>query len=150
MDLYKNSRSEGFGDEVKRRIMLGTYALSSGYYDAYYKKALKVRTLIKQEFDKLFDEYDFIIGPTAPTTAYPIGEKEGDPLEMYLGDVFTVSVNIAGLPAISVPCGLDSAGLPVGMQLIGRAHGERTILRAAHAYEMGNPFPIAEEVSHGL
>jgi len=150
LDLYKNSRSEGFGDEVKRRIMLGTYALSSGYYDAYYKKALKVRTLIKQEFDKLFDEYDFIIGPTAPTTAYPIGEKEGNPLEMYLGDVFTVSVNIAGLPAISVPCGLDSAGLPVGMQLIGRAHGERTILRAAHAYEMGNPFPIAEEVSHGL
>ncbi len=150
LELYKNSRSEGFGDEVKRRIMLGTYALSSGYYDAYYKKALKVRTLIKQEFDELFAKYDFIIGPTAPTTAYPLGEKSGDPLEMYLGDVFTVSVNIAGLPAISIPCGLDKNELPIGMQLIGKACGEKTILRAANAYEMGNPFPMAEEVSHGL
>jgi aspartyl-tRNA(Asn)/glutamyl-tRNA(Gln) amidotransferase subunit A len=150
LDLYKNSRSEGFGDEVKRRIMLGTYALSSGYYDAYYKKALKVRTLIKEEFDKLFEKYDFIIGPTAPTTAYPLGEKAGNPLEMYLGDVFTVSVNIAGLPAISVPCGLDEKGLPIGMQLIGKTCGEKTILKAANAYEMGNPFPMAEEVTHGL
>lgn len=138
LDLYKNTRSEGFGDEVKRRIMLGTYALSSGYYDAYYKKALQVRTLIKEEFDSLFNKYDFIIGPTAPTTAFELGEKTEDSLQMYLGDVFTVSVNIAGLPAISIPCGNDDSGLPVGMQLIGRAYDEPTILRAAHAWEVHN------------
>lgn len=150
-ELYRNTRSEGFGDEVKRRIMLGTYALSSGYYDAYYKKALKIRTLIKEEFDKLFTKYDFILGPTTPTTAYDLGEKSGDPLEMYLGDVFTVSVNIAGLPAISVPCGIDKDGLPVGMQLIGKAFNEKTILRAANAYEMDNAFPVhGEEVSYGV
>ncbi|MFO7612435.1 MAG: Asp-tRNA(Asn)/Glu-tRNA(Gln) amidotransferase subunit GatA [Clostridia bacterium] len=144
-DLYNKTRSEGFGPEVKRRIMLGTYVLSSGYYDAYYKKALRVRTLIKNEFDTLFKKYDLILGPTAPTTAFRIGEKEGNPLEMYMGDVFTVSVNIAGLPAISIPCGLDGNGLPVGMQLIGKAFGEKTILKTAKAYEDEFPFPLAEE-----
>ncbi len=135
LELYKNSRSEGFGEEVKRRIMLGTYVLSSGYYDAYYKKALQVRTLIKGEFDKLFETYDGIIGPTAPTTAYGIGEKTDDPLEMYLGDIYTVSVNIAGLPAISIPCGFDSQKLPIGLQLIGKAFDETTLLQLAYAYE---------------
>lgn len=135
LELYKNSRSEGFGEEVKRRIMLGTYVLSSGYYDAYYKKALKVRTLIKGEFDKLFETYDGIIGPTAPTTAYDIGEKTDDPLEMYLGDIYTVSVNIAGLPAISIPCGIDSQKLPIGLQIIGKAFDETTLLQLAYAYE---------------
>jgi aspartyl-tRNA(Asn)/glutamyl-tRNA(Gln) amidotransferase subunit A len=131
LDLYKNTRSEGFGTEVKRRIMLGTYALSSGYYDAYYKKALQVRTLIMDEFNSAFEKYDLIMGPTAPTTAYKIGEKSDNPLEMYLGDIYTVSVNIAGLPAISVPCGFDKNNLPVGMQLIGKPFDEMTILRAA-------------------
>ncbi|MBN2557952.1 MAG: Asp-tRNA(Asn)/Glu-tRNA(Gln) amidotransferase subunit GatA [Clostridia bacterium] len=150
-DLYNKTRSEGFGSEAKRRIMLGTYVLSSGYYDAYYKKALRVRRLIKNEFDALFKKYDLILGPTAPTTAFRIGEKEGNPLEMYMGDVFTVSVNIAGLPAISIPCGLDENNLPVGMQLIGKAFGERTILRAAKAFEMEFPFLISEEGGrHGL
>jgi aspartyl-tRNA(Asn)/glutamyl-tRNA(Gln) amidotransferase subunit A len=146
LELYKNTRSEGFGAEVKRRIMLGTYVLSSGYYDAYYKKALQIRTLIKDEFDSLFNKFDCILGPTAPTTAYKIGEMIDDPLEMYLGDVFTVSVNIAGLPAISIPCGFDEAGLPVGLQLIGKAFGEKTIFRAAYAYEQENPFTAAPEV----
>lgn len=147
IELYKNSRSEAFGAEVKRRIMLGTYVLSSGYYDAYYKKALQIRTLIKDEFDRLFNKFDCILGPTAPTTAYNIGEMADDPLQMYLGDVFTVSVNIAGLPAISIPCGLDESGLPVGMQLIGKAFGEKTILQAAYAYEQDHPFAIAPEVT---
>lgn len=147
LELYKNTRSEGFGSEVKRRIMLGTYVLSSGYYDAYYKKALQVRTLIKNEFDNLFKKYDCILGPTAPTTAYKIGEMVDDPLEMYLGDVFTVSANIAGLPAISIPCGLDESGMPVGMQLIGKSFGESTILKAAYAYEQEHPFALAPEVT---
>lgn len=147
IELYKNTRSEAFGAEVKRRIMLGTYVLSSGYYDAYYKKALQIRTLIKDEFDGLFNKFDCILGPTAPTTAYNIGEMADDPLQMYLGDVFTVSVNIAGLPAISIPCGLDEIGLPVGMQLIGKAFGEKTILRAAYAYEQEHPFALAPEVT---
>ncbi len=147
LELYKNTRSEGFGSEVKRRIMLGTYVLSSGYYDAYYKKALQVRTLIKNEFDNLFKKYDCILGPTAPTTAYKIGEMVDDPLEMYLGDVFTVSANIAGLPAISIPCGLDESGMPVGMQLIGKSFGETTILKAAYAYEQEHPFALAPEVT---
>lgn len=147
LDLYKNTRSEGFGAEVKRRIMLGTYVLSSGYYDAYYKKALRVRTLIKNEFDALFEKYDCIMGPTTPTTAYKTGEKIGNPLEMYLGDVYTVSVNIAGLPAISIPCGTDRKGLPIGMQLIGKAFAEKTILRAAYAYEKESAFAgIPKEV----
>ncbi|SEO68815.1 Asp-tRNA(Asn)/Glu-tRNA(Gln) amidotransferase subunit GatA [Paenibacillus sp. OV219] len=134
IDLYRKSRSQGFGSEVKRRIMLGTYALSSGYYDAYYLKAQKVRTLIKQDFDNVFKDFDLIIGPTAPTTAFRIGEQVGDPLTMYLNDICTIPVSLAGVPAISVPCGF-AEGLPIGLQIIGKAFDERTVLRAAHAYE---------------
>lgn len=134
IDLYRKSRSQGFGPEVKRRIMLGTYALSSGYYDAYYLKAQKVRTLIKQDFDQVFEKYDLIIGPTAPTPAFRIGEQVGDPLTMYLNDIVTIPVSLAGVPAISVPCGFAD-GLPIGLQIIGKAFDERTVLRAAHAYE---------------
>ncbi|EXX86149.1 amidase family protein, partial [Paenibacillus darwinianus] len=134
IDLYRKSRSQGFGSEVKRRIMLGTYALSSGYYDAYYLKAQKVRTLIKQDFDNVFERCDVIIGPTAPTTAFKIGEQVNDPLTMYLNDICTIPVNLAGVPAISVPCGLAD-GLPVGLQIIGKAFDETTVLRAAYAYE---------------
>ena len=134
-DLYENSRSEGFGPEVKRRIMLGTYVLSSGYYDAYYKKALKARTLVINEFNKAFSKYDVIIGPTAPTTAFKIGEKSENPLEMYLSDICTVPVNIAGVPAISVPVAKDSKGLPIGIQIIGKAFDEKTILRVARKCE---------------
>ena len=139
-DIYKNSRSEGFGAEVKRRIILGTYVLSSGYYDAYYKKAQKVRTIIKQEFEKLFEEYDILITPTSPTVAYEIGTKSNNPLEMYLADLCTVSVNIAGLPGISIPCGVDSQGMPIGMQLIGKPFGEETIIQAAYTYEQETKF----------
>lgn len=135
IDLYKQTRSEGFGTEVKRRIMLGTYALSSGYYDAYYKKALQARTLIWQEYNKAFEKYDVILCPTAPTVAYKIGEKTDNPLEMYLGDIYTVSVNIAGLPAISLPCGFNSENLPIGMQLIGKAFDECTLIRAGYTFE---------------
>ena len=135
VDLYKNSRSEGFGAEVKRRIMLGTFALSSGYYDAYYKKALQVRTLVMKDFSKIFETCDFILSPVAPTTAYKLGEKTSNPLEMYMGDIYTVPVNIAGIPSLSLPCGTDSKGLPVGMQLIGKAFDEATLYRAGNAYE---------------
>ncbi|WP_214628349.1 Asp-tRNA(Asn)/Glu-tRNA(Gln) amidotransferase subunit GatA [Paenibacillus agaridevorans] len=134
IDLYRKSRSQGFGPEVKRRIMLGTYALSSGYYDAYYLKAQKVRTLIKGDFDKAFQQYDLIIGPTAPTPAFRIGEQVGDPLTMYLNDICTIPVSLAGVPAISVPCG-QADGLPIGLQIIGKAFDESTVLRAAHAFE---------------
>ncbi|SDX44041.1 Asp-tRNA(Asn)/Glu-tRNA(Gln) amidotransferase subunit GatA [Paenibacillus sp. CF384] len=134
IELYRKSRSQGFGPEVKRRIMLGTYALSSGYYDAYYLKAQKVRTLIKQDFDNVFQNFDLIIGPTAPTPAFRIGEQVGDPLTMYLNDICTIPVSLAGIPAISVPCGFAD-GLPVGLQIIGKAFDERTVLRAAHAFE---------------
>ena len=134
-DIYRNSRSEGFGTEVKRRIILGTYVLSSGYYDAYYKKALEVRTLVKNEFDKAFSKYDLLLTPTSPTVAYEIGTKSSNPLEMYLADICTVSVNIAGLPGISVPCGVDSKNMPIGMQLIGPRFSESTILNAAYAFE---------------
>lgn len=134
-EIYKNSRSEGFGAEVKRRIILGTYVLSSGYYDAYYKKAQKVRTVIKQEFEKLFEKYDVLITPTSPTVAYEIGTKSNNPLEMYLADLCTVAVNIAGLPGISIPCGVDSQGMPIGLQLIGKPFGEETIIQAAYTYE---------------
>lgn len=139
-DIYKNSRSEGFGEEVKRRIILGTYVLSSGYYDAYYKKAQQVRTLIKQKFSKSFEKYDILLTPTAPTTAFEIGTKSNNPLEMYLADICTVSVNIAGVPAISMPCGLDSKGLPIGVQLIGKHFDEETIYRAAYTYEQNSNF----------
>lgn len=134
-ELYNNTRSEGFGKEVKRRIMLGTYALSSGYYDAYYKKAQQVRTIIKNDFDNAFEKYDFILTPTAPTTAFKMGSKTTDPLQMYLEDICTVSINIASVPAISIPCGFDSDGMPIGMQLIGKAFSESTLLRAAYTYE---------------
>lgn len=136
-DFYKNTRSEGFGKEVKRRIMLGSFALSSGYYDAYYKKALQVRSVIVNDFSRVFENNDFIISPVAPTTAYKLGEKTADPIEMYLGDIYTVPVNIAGLPAISISCGRDGDGMPIGMQLIGRAWSEKTLLRAGYAYENG-------------
>lgn len=139
-DIYKNSRSEGFGAEVKRRIILGTYVLSSGYYDAYYKKAQKVRTIIKQEFEKLFENYDILITPVSPTVAYEIGTKSSNPLEMYLADLCTVSVNIAGLPGISVPCGVDKNGMPIGMQIIGKRFDEETIIRAAYTYEQEAKF----------
>ena len=139
-DIYKNSRSEGFGPEVKRRIMLGTYVLSAGYYDAYYKKAQKVRTVIKQEFAKLFDKYDILITPTSPTVAYKIGEKTSNPLEMYLADLCTVSVNIAGTPGISIPCGVDKEGMPIGLQLIGKPFSEDTLIQAAYTYEQATKF----------
>ena len=139
-DIYKNSRSEGFGPEVKRRIILGTYVLSSGYYDAYYKKAQKVRALVKKEFKKLFKKYDVLLTPTSPTVAFDIGTKSNNPLEMYLADVCTVSVNIAGVPAISIPCGVDSQNMPVGLQLIGNYFNEETLLRVAYSYEQETKF----------
>lgn len=134
-NMYKKSRSEGFGPEVKRRIMLGSFVLSSGYYDAYYIKALKTKALIKQAFDRAFEKYDVILGPAAPTTAPKLGESLSDPIKMYLGDIYTISVNLAGLPGISVPCGVDSKGLPIGMQLIGDCFKEDNIIRAAYAFE---------------
>ncbi|MEK6453067.1 Asp-tRNA(Asn)/Glu-tRNA(Gln) amidotransferase subunit GatA [Caldifermentibacillus hisashii] len=139
IDLYKKTRSEGFGDEVKRRIMLGTFALSSGYYDAYYKKAQQVRTLIKQDFDKVFEKYDVIIGPTAPTPAFKIGAQIDDPLTMYANDLLTIPVNLAGVPGISVPCGFDN-GLPIGLQIIGKHFDEATVYRVAHAFEQATDY----------
>jgi len=140
LDLYKKTRSEGFGDEVKRRIMLGTYALSSGYYDAYYKKALQVRTLIKEDFDKVFKTCDVIISPTCPTTTFGLGEKSEDPLAMYLSDIYTVPVNISGIPAISIPCGFDKNNLPIGLQLIGRPFEEEVLLKASYSFERGTNY----------
>lgn len=134
-NMYKKTRSEGFGAEVKRRIMLGSFVLSSGYYDAYYLKALRTKALIKQAFDKAFETYDLILGPTAPTTAPKLGKSLQDPLKMYLGDIYTISVNLAGLPGMSVPVGKDSRGLPIGMQLIGNSFQEKKLIRAAYAYE---------------
>ena len=134
-EIYKKSRSEAFGDEVKRRIILGTYVLSSGYYDAYYKKAQQVRTLVTNKFNEVFEKFDVILTPTSPTVAFGIGEKSNNPLEMYLADICTVSVNIAGLPGISIPCGVDSQGMPIGMQLIGNKFCEETILNAAYTFE---------------
>ena len=139
-ELYRKSRSEGFGPEVKRRIILGTYVLSSGYYDAYYKKAQQVRTLVMNEFDKAFEKYDVILTPTSPTVAFDIGSKSDNPLEMYLADICTVSVNIAGLPGISIPCGVDKEGMPIGMQLIGNKFCEETILNAAYTFEQAIQF----------
>ena len=134
-NMYKKTRSEGFGAEAKRRIMLGSFVLSSGYYDAYYLKALRTKALIKQEFDKAFEKYDVILGPAAPTTAPKLGESLSDPLKMYLGDIYTISVNLAGLPGITLPCGTDQSGLPIGLQLIGDCFAEKKIIRAAYAYE---------------
>ena len=139
-ELYKNSRTEGFGEEVKRRIILGTYVLSSGYYDAYYKKAQKVRSLVIKEFDKAFEKYDVLLTPTAPTVAFEIGTRSTNPLEMYLADICTVSVNIAGLPGISIPCGVNSEAMPIGMQLIGQRFSEEKILNAAYNYEQAVKF----------
>jgi aspartyl-tRNA(Asn)/glutamyl-tRNA(Gln) amidotransferase subunit A len=134
-DTYMISRDEGFGAEVKRRIMLGTYALSAGYYDAYYLKAQRVRTLIKHDFDEAFKRCDVIVTPTAPTTAFKLGEKTQDPLQMYLSDIYTISTNLAGLPALSLPCGFDSEVMPIGLQIIGKHFDESTILRVAYGYE---------------
>lgn len=134
-NMYKKTRSEGFGAEVKRRIMLGSFVLSSGYFDAYYMKALRTKALIKKAFDKAFEKYDVILGPVAPTTALKLGESLSDPIKMYLGDIYTVSVNLAGLPGISLPCGYDSNGLPIGLQLLGKHFDEKTIIRAAYAFE---------------
>ena len=139
-EIYKKTRSEAFGDEVKRRIILGTYVLSSGYYDAYYKKAQKVRTLVMNEFNKAFEKYDVIITPTSPTVAFDIDGKIDDPLAMYKADILTVSLNIAGLPGISIPCGVDSNGMPIGMQIIGNKFQEETILNAAYTYEQATKF----------
>jgi len=139
IDLYKKTRSEGFGPEVKRRIMLGTYALSSGYYDAYYLKAQKVRTLVKQDFDRAFEKFDVLISPTSPTPAFKIGAKTDDPLTMYLTDVCTIPINLAGVPAISIPCGF-SEGLPVGLQIIGKPFDEGTLIRTAYTFEQNTDF----------
>ena len=140
IDMYCKTKSNGFGAEVKRRILLGTYVLSSGYYDAYYKKAQKVRTLIRQDFTKAFEKVDCIMTPTSPTPAFKIGEKINDPLTMYLSDIFTISLNLAGLPGIAVPCGLSSDSLPIGLQIIGRPFDESTILRAAYSFEQQTAF----------
>ena len=134
-NMYKKTRSEGFGEEVKRRIMLGSFVLSSGYYDAYYLKALRVKALIKKAFDEAFEKYDVIIGPVTPNTAQEIGDENSTPLKLYLGDIYTVSVNLAGLPGISVPCGFDSEGLPIGLQIIGDCFREDNVIRAAYSYE---------------
>ncbi|WP_462406126.1 Asp-tRNA(Asn)/Glu-tRNA(Gln) amidotransferase subunit GatA [Gracilibacillus sp. Marseille-QA3620] len=139
LEMYKQTRAEGFGDEVKRRIMLGTFALSSGYYDAYYKKAQKVRTLIKNDFERVFDQYDVIIGPTAPTPAFKMGEKTSDPLTMYANDILTIPVNLAGVPGISVPNGFTN-GLPLGLQIIGKHFDESTVYKVAHAFEQATDF----------
>lgn len=140
VDLYKKTRSEGFGAEVKRIIMLGNYALSSEHYEAYYLKALKVRTLIKQEFDKVFEKYDMLLSPTSPATASKIGEKAEDPMEMYISDIYTVPANIAGIPALTIPCGFDGRGLPIGLQLIGKPFDEAAILQAAYTFEQNTDF----------
>ncbi|HEX6949817.1 MAG TPA: amidase family protein, partial [Nitrospira sp.] len=146
LDLYTKTRQEGFGPEVKRRIMLGTYALSSGYYDAYYGKAQAVRTLICQDFRTAFQDVDLIVTPVTPTPAFRLGEKSEDPLQMYLSDIYTISINLAGLPAISVPCGFSKAGLPIGVQLIGRPFEEETLLRAAHAYEQSTQWHVKKSM----
>ncbi len=140
IDMYKKTRGQGFGQEAKRRIMLGTFVLSHGYYDAYYLRALKVRTLIKQDFDKVFENFDCIVTPTSPTPAFIIGEKMEDPLKMYLSDIYTISANLAGVPAISIPCGFTKKGLPVGLQLIAKPFNEEMLFQVAHAYEQATPW----------
>ena len=139
-NMYKKTRSEGFGAEVKRRIMLGSFVLSSGYYDAYYLKALRTKAMIKQEFDKAFAKYDVILGPAAPSTAPLLGSSLDDPMKMYLGDIYTISVNLAGLPGISLPCGIDKKGLPIGLQLIGDCFNEKKIIQIAYAFEQTRPY----------
>ena len=149
-DLYFNSRSEGFGGEVKRRILIGSFVLSSGYYDAYYKKALQVKAIIKGGFDKAFEKYDCILSPTAPTTALKMGENLSDPLKMYLGDIYTVSINLAGLPSLVVPCGFDSQNLPVGVQLTGKALGEETIMNIGYAFQQKTDYHKKSITSEGV
>lgn len=148
-NMYKKTRSEGFGPEVKRRIMLGSFVLSSGYYDAYYLKALRTKALIKKEFDEAFQKYDVILGPAAPTTAPKLGESLSDPIKMYLSDIYTISVNLAGLPGISLPCGKDSSGMPIGLQLIGDCFQEKKILRAAYAFEQTRKYEGPEIAKGG-
>jgi aspartyl-tRNA(Asn)/glutamyl-tRNA(Gln) amidotransferase subunit A len=140
VEMYRGTRDEGFGPEVKRRIMLGTYALSAGYYDAYYLKASQVRSLIRRDFDRAFDQFDVLLGPTSPTPAFRLGEKTEDPISMYLSDVCTIPVNLGGLPAMSLPCGFSQTGLPIGLQLVGRPLDEETLLRVAYAYEQTTDF----------
>jgi len=140
IDMYKKTRGEGFGQEAKRRIILGTFALSHGYYDAYYLRALKVRTLIKQDFDKVFREFDCIVTPTSPTAAFRIGEKIEDPLKMYLSDIYTISANLAGIPAISIPCGFTKKGLPIGLQILAKPFNEELLFRVAYTYEQNTPW----------
>ena len=148
-NMYKKSRSEGFGPEVKRRIMLGSFVLSSGYYDAYYLKALRTKALIKEAFDKAFEKYDVILGPAAPTTAPKLGESLNDPIKMYLGDIYTISVNLAGLPGLSMPCGIDSKGMPIGVQMIGDCFKENNIIRAAYAFEQTREYVRPEMAGKG-
>ena len=143
-DMYRRTRGQGFGSEVKRRIMLGTYALSAGYYDAYYLKAQKVRTLIKADFDRVFEQVDVVVAPTSPSTAFRIGEKVDDPLQMYLADVFTLSMNLAGICGLSLPCGFDARGLPIGLQVMGPAFAEAQVLRVAYAYEQATAWHTAK------
>jgi aspartyl-tRNA(Asn)/glutamyl-tRNA(Gln) amidotransferase subunit A len=150
LEMYGNTRGAGFGAEVKRRIILGTYVLSSGYYDAYYLRAQKVRTLIRQDYLRAFEQVDAIVTPTTPTPAFKLGEKSGDPLQMYLSDIFTIGCNLAGIPGLSLPCGFANASqpstlksqprLPIGLQLLGKPFGEETLLRLAHAYEQSTPW----------
>ena len=141
--VYRESRSEGFGLEVKRRIMLGSFVLSSGHYDAFYKKAMQARALIKETYDGLFERFDMILSPVAPTTAYKIGENTDDPMKMYMGDIYTVSVNLAGLPAAALPCGFDEQGLPIGFQLIGDAFSEGKLIDAARVYQRRTEYHMA-------
>ncbi len=140
IEMYKKTRDEGFGDEAKRRILLGTFVLSHGYYDAYYLRALKVRTLIKQDFDNVFKDFDCIVTPTSPSPAFKIGEKTSDPLKMYLSDIYTISVNLAGIPAISIPCGFTKKGLPVGLQILAKPFNEEMLFKVAYAYEQNTPW----------
>jgi aspartyl-tRNA(Asn)/glutamyl-tRNA(Gln) amidotransferase subunit A len=140
IEMYSRTRDEGFGAEVKRRIMLGTYALSAGYYDAYYLKASQVRTLIRRDFDRAFEQFDVLVGAVSPTVAFRLGEKADDPLAMYLSDVCTIPVNMGGLPGLSVPCGFSREGLPIGLQLVGRPLGEEALLRAAYAFEQSTDY----------
>jgi aspartyl-tRNA(Asn)/glutamyl-tRNA(Gln) amidotransferase subunit A len=140
MDMNLRTRGEGFGDEVKRRIILGTYSLSAGYYDAYYGQAQKVRTLVARDYEQAFEKFDLLVGPTSPTTAFNLGEKTADPLAMYLSDIFTIPSDLSGTPAISIPCGLAPDGLPVGFQIMGKLLDERTVLRAAYALEQDLAF----------
>jgi aspartyl-tRNA(Asn)/glutamyl-tRNA(Gln) amidotransferase subunit A len=150
VEMMTKTRGEGFGPEVKRRIMLGTYALSAGYYEAYYGQAQKVRTLVIRDYERAFESFDVLVSPTSPTTAFRIGERTGDPLAMYLSDLFTIPANLAGVPAISVPCGLDEGGLPVGLQFTGRILDEASILKAAHAFEDDLAFSARPPLIEGL